>query len=341
LFLVISFNPSSKTLTKINISETTKFFSQYRWRFLMKKLLSTRDVAAFLGINEKMVYSLVSEKGLPASKVTGKWLFPKHLVEQWIENNTVNFPDPATKLPPYDGLLVITGSNDILLDKTIALFNNLFPDQVAVFGNLGSLGGLRALRQNLCHMAASHLLQENEEEYNFDFAGRELDKMPVIVNFCMREQGLIVQKGNPRKINSFADLGKPGLRIVNRPLGTGTRLLFDHELSKTGLKGEKLDGYDHELGRHMDVGLEVLSGRSDAGPGIKPVATLLGLDFIPLRMERFDILITKERFFDKGVQYFLGILHEKPFRDLAADLNGYNTEKSGRMVYPQENNGSV
>jgi excisionase family DNA binding protein len=302
----------------------------------MKKMLSTKEVAQFLGINEKMVYSLVSEKGLPASKVTGKWLFPIHLVEQWVEVNTVNYPESAKGLPPYEGVLIITGSNDLLLEKTISLFNRTHPDQIAVFGNMGSMGGLRALRQNFCHIATSHLLQDNEDDYNFDYAGQELSQMPVIVNFCRREQGILVRKGSPGKIKSVRDIGKPGIKIVNRALGTGTRLLFDLELKKEGINGSKVDGYQHEVDRHMDVGLEILSGRADAGPGIRPVASLLGLGFIPLRWERYDLLIHKERFFDRGVQFFLGMLHEKAFQKAAKEFAGYDLALSGRMVFPRE-----
>lgn len=301
----------------------------------MKQLLSTKEVAQLLDINEKMVYNLVAEKGLPATKITGKWLFPRHLVEQWIETNTINYPKPSTFLPPYQGLLIITGSNDLLLDKTISLFNTLYLEHVAVFGNLGSMGGLRALRQNLCHMASSHLLQENENEYNFDFATKELEKMPAVVNFCKREQGILVQKGNPKKINEIADIARPGVRIVNRPLSTGTRLLFDRELNNAGIRGEKIEGYHNELSRHMDVGLEILTGRADAGPGIKPVASLLGLEFIPVRWERYDLLITKERFFDKGVQLFIGLLQEQSFYDLTKMFDGYDVTLSGKIVYPQ------
>ena len=170
----------------------------------MENLLSTKEVAEFINVNEKMVYSLVSEKGLPATKITGKWLFPKHLVEQWIEANTINYPDSGIQLPSYDGLLIITGSNDPLLDRAISLFNSHYPDQVAVFGNLGSMGGLSALRKNFCHIASSHLLQENESEYNFDFAIKELDQMPAVVNFCRREQGILVQKGNPNAVSDGA-----------------------------------------------------------------------------------------------------------------------------------------
>ncbi|MGB9436858.1 MAG: helix-turn-helix transcriptional regulator [Desulfobacterales bacterium] len=300
----------------------------------MKKLLSTKEVAAFLNVNEKMVYSLVSEKGLPATKITGKWLFPKHLVEQWVEANTINYPDNGVPLPPYEGLLIITGSNDPLLDRAISLFNSHQTDQIAVFANLGSMGGLTALRRQLCHIASSHLLQEDESEYNFDFAFKELDQMPAIVNFCRREQGILVQKGNPKKISAAADLARKGVKIVNRSLSTGTRLLLDRELKKAGISGEKIEGYAYEVSRHLDVGLEILSGRADAGPGIRAVAGLLDIDFIPLRWERFDLMISKERFFDEGIQRFLGLLHEKEFREIATLLEGYDVNLGGKMVFP-------
>jgi len=300
-----------------------------------KKLLSTKEVAKFLNINEKMVYSLVADKGLPATKITGKWLFPQQLVEQWIETNTTNYPESRTPLKPYEGLLIVTGSNDPLLDRTLSLYNDFHPGHVAVFGNLGSMGGLQALRQNLCHIASSHLLQDDDAEYNFDFAFKELDKMPAVVNFCRRQQGILVAKGNPKKLNGVADLAEPGITVVNRSLSTGTRLLFDRELKKAGIKGDKIEGYSHEVSRHLDVGLDILAGRADAGPGIQAVAGLLDLDFLPLRWERFDLMISKERFFDEGVQQFLGILHEQKFNELAIEgFEGYDISLSGKMVFP-------
>ncbi|MCF8079110.1 MAG: helix-turn-helix transcriptional regulator [Desulfobacterales bacterium] len=302
----------------------------------MRTLYSTREVAQRLGVNEKMVYSLIAEKGLPATKVTGKWRFPAHLVDEWIENHTINIPETEGRLPPYQGLLIIAGSNDYLLDQAISLFNVKNPGQVAVFGNLGSMGGIRALRQNLCHIASSHLLQENGSEYNFEFAARELDPMPAMVNFCRREQGLLLQPGNPKGITSAGDLARADIRIVNRPLGTGTRLLFDRELKKAGIQGEKIAGYDVEIARHMDVGLEVLAGRAHAGPAIRPVASLLGLDFLPIRWERYDLMIRKEKFFEPGVQRFLGLLHDPAFLKTAARLAGYDLRFSGKMVFPQD-----
>lgn len=298
-------------------------------------MMTTKEVAGFLHVNEKMVYSLIADKQLPATKVTGKWLFPRKLVEQWLENNTVNFPDNPQALPAYDGLLILAGSNDILLDKVVALSNRRFSDHLAVFGNLGSMGGVHALKNKRCHIAASHLLQD-DDEYNFSFARRELGgAMPVVVNFCRRRQGILLAKNNPAGIGSVPDLAGSAIRIVNRSLGTGTRLLFDRELKKAGIQGEKIPGYTDEVARHLDVGLEILSGRADAGPGIQAVADLLDLGFMPLRWERFDLLVAKDHFFDQGIQQFLSLLHDKEFLSMAVDMSGYDVGIAGKMIFPE------
>lgn len=300
----------------------------------MKTLLSTKEVARYLGVNEKMVYTLVSEKGLPASKVTGKWIFPQHLVEQWVEANTQNMPAPTAAATDPHRLLILAGSNDPLLEQAISLHNGRNSDGLAVFGNLGSMGGIRALKQGLCSVATSHLLQDEGDEYNFEYVHQELLPAPVSVNFCRRRQGLVLANGNPKKILQVADLARPGVRIVNRKLGTGTRLLFDRMLKEAGVQARTLIGYDNEVARHMDVGLAIVAGRADAGPCIEPVAEMLGLEFLPWRWERYDLLILKERFFDPAIQNFLGLLHDKTFKRLADGFNGYDLSISGKMIFP-------
>ena len=299
----------------------------------MKAMLSTKEVARYLGVNEKLIYSLVSEKGLPASKVTGKWLFPQHLVEQWVEANTRNVPAKSVMHHAQDGVMVMSGSNDPLLEQAISLHNGRNPDELVVFGNLGSMGGIRALKQGLCQVATSHLLQAENDEYNFDFISQDFLPPPVVVNFCRRQQGLTVASGNPKNIQQTADLQQKGMRVINRKLGTGTRLLFDRELKEAGINGGDLKGYDHEVARHMDVGLAILAGKADAGPCIQPVAELLGLEFLPWRWERYDLLVLKERFFDPTVQNFLSLLHDKAFRQLARDFKGYDLSISGKMLF--------
>lgn len=302
----------------------------------MKAMLSTKEVARYLGVNEKLIYTLVSEKGLPASKVTGKWLFPQHLVAQWVEANTQNVPASGNAMQRDEAVLVIAGSNDPLLEQAISLHNSRMPEGLAVFGNLGSMGGVRALKNRLCQVATSHLLQADGDEYNFDFVSHDFLPAPVVVNFCRRRQGLVVARDNPKHIQQTADLNQKGLRIVNRKLGTGTRLLFDCELKEAGLKSDALTGYRNEVARHMDVGLAILGGHADAGPCIQPVAELLGLSFVPWRWERYDLLILKERFFDPAVQSFLGLLHDKAFQELAAEFQGYDLSISGKMVFPTD-----
>jgi len=112
-------------------------------------------------------------------------------------------------------------------------------------------------------------------------------------------------------------------------------LLLDQELKKAGVRGDKIDGYNNEVHRHLDVGLEISAGRADAGLGIHAVAGLLDLDFVPLRWERYDLMIFKERFFDANVQNFLGLLHEEQFFKLAEPLQGYDVHLSGRMLLPK------
>ncbi len=301
----------------------------------MQRLLTTKEVAEFLNIHEKMVYTLVSDKAMPATKIAGKWLFPQYLIEQWVENNTINFPENIRPLTSNQRLVVLAGSNDLLLDKTITLFNRSFSGHLAVFGNIGSLGGVQALRNNLCHIAGCHLIQDDEADYNFQFAAQEFETMPVVVNFCRRLQGLIFRKNNPLDILSVADLGRPGLRLVNRSLGTGTRLLLDRELQKEGIRGDKIIGYNYEVGRHIDVGLEILAGRADVGPGIEAVAGALDLGFLPLRWERFDLLVSKEVFFEQAIQSFFGLLQSESFKEIGNGIPGYDMSLAGKIVFQE------
>jgi excisionase family DNA binding protein len=301
-----------------------------------RPFLSTKEVARFLDVNEKMVYSLVSDKGLPATKITGKWLFPRRLVEQWLENHIINYPKSA-RIPSSQGVLIIVGSHDVLMEKAIGLFNQLYPDHLAVFGNIGSLGGLKTLSQGFCHIAASHLLQDDEGGYNFDFAQQELgSQLATVVNFSRREQGILVAKGNPKTIQGISDFKRSEVILANRPVGTGTRLLLDRELQKIGLSGTQIKGYEKEFRSHWDVALEVLAGRADVAVAIKAVADLCDLDFIPLRWERYDLLIPKNRFFEEGVQLFLNLLREKALKDLAQELKGYDLTTCGKMIFPPE-----
>jgi len=298
------------------------------------KFLTTREVAKLLHVNDKMVYSLIKEKDLPATKITGKWLFPKRLVEEWLETNILNYQGAGAGRSTDDGVLLFAGSDDPLFQQTLSLFHAKNTSPLAFFANLGSMGGLRCLRRGLCHIGVCHLLQDEHNEYNFGFADQELDKAPVFVNFNKREQGLLVQKGNPKGIETIKDLARNDISMINRPVGTGTRLLLDYEVSKSDISSDRITGYKNEVSRHLDAALQVFSGRVDTAPAIRAVAGLLGLDFLPLRWERFDLLISRERFFEKGIQKFIALLHDESFRSLADSFAGYDISLCGKMLFP-------
>jgi len=301
-----------------------------------KKFLSTKEVAQFLKVNEKMVYSLINDKGLPATKVTGKWLFPGRLVEEWLEAHIINI-EPDTSKAAGEGIMLVAGSDDPLLEKTLSLFQKTEEGKVTVYyANLGSMGGLSSLRRKQCHIAVSHLLEDNKTGYNFKFAREELDRRPAIVNFSKREQGILLAKGNPKNIQQVSDLAQAGISIANRPIGTGTRMLLDYEIAKSAISTSQIKGYETEFSRHLDVGLEILSGRVDAAPAIRAVAGILDLDFLHLRWERFDLLIAKENFFEQKIQHFISFLLEKPFQQLANSFSGYDLSLSGKIIYPEE-----
>lgn len=306
--------------------------------YTANKFLTTKEVARLLHVNDKMVYTLVNEKGLPATKVTGKWLFPQRLVVEWLETHILNYRKPGFDASKDEGLLLLAGSDDPLFHKTLSLFHKKHSETTSFFANLGSMGGLKSLRRGECHIGVCHLLQDDDEEYNFDFANQELDISPVLVNFSRRQQGLIVQKDNPKRINDISDLARDDLTIVNRPLGTGTRRLLDYEIARSDISSTDIAGYGTEVGQHFDAGLLVFNNIVDVAPGIRAVASLLGLDFVPLRWERFDLLILRDKFFERPIQNFITLLHDKAFKDLADSFEGYDLSLSGKMLFPNNFN---
>jgi len=158
----------------------------------MSSLMNTKEAAQYLGINEKKIYSLISGSGLPATKVTGKWLFQRHLLDRWLEHHTENYPSTESTPANYTNLLIVTGSNDLLLDQLLELFSRRHHLPLPVFSNLGSMGGIRALKENLCHLCSAHLLEPEGEEYNFAYVEEEFGDSVVVVNFCKRLQAVLV-----------------------------------------------------------------------------------------------------------------------------------------------------
>jgi excisionase family DNA binding protein len=299
----------------------------------MKSLMNTNEVSQYVGINEKKIYRLIATKGLPATKITGKWLFQRHLVDRWLEHHTENYP-PAEKTPEnYPNLLIITGSNDLLLDQLLEVFARRHPLPLPLFSNLGSMGGIRALKENLCHICSCHLLEPEGDDYTFANVEEELGSDVTLVNYCKRLQAVVVPRGNPKGIKELADLTSGRLRIANRKKGTGTRLILEQAMERMGVSSDQVPGYETEFARHLDVALEVLAERADAGLAIAAVAEMLGLDQVPVRWERYDFIMRKDVFFSRGVQMLLALLRDEEFLRLSKKFSGYDLSLSGQVVF--------
>jgi putative molybdopterin biosynthesis protein len=296
-----------------------------------KRFFDTQEVAAYLDINEKQVYTLIHDRGLPATKITGKWLFPRHLVDRWLEANVTNIPRAEPFLKDEKDLLLISGSDDLLFMKLVGLYRRAYPETVTLQSRAGSGDGLLALRKNLVHIACVHLM-DPEGGYSAGHFRERLGDDIVVVNFAVRTQGLLLPPGNPSGITGIEDAIGRSLRWAVREVGTGTRALMDLEFDRLGADMTSLLSSAVEAEGHLETALAVLNGKADIGVGIQGAAGLTGCFFIPMRRENFNLIIRRENFFMRQVQDLLGLLLEQDFQRLAGTLEGYDTTVSGKVV---------
>ncbi|NPA95663.1 MAG: molybdopterin biosynthesis protein [Thermodesulfobacteria bacterium] len=232
--------------------------------------------------------------------------------------------------------LICTGSHDLSLDIIADFLKRKSPAMEMASTHVGSLGGIHAVAKRLCHVAGTHLLNPDDGSYNVSYVKKYIDKPALLINLVYRQQGLMVRKGNPLSINSIADLTREDVTFVNRQLGSGTRVLLDYELSKLGISPEQIRGYDNEEYTHMAVAVSILSGKADAGLGILSAAKALGLDFIPVVEERYDLLVLKELLEQPPVRMLLECIEEEQFKETVEGLGGYDTRDTGKVMYEHE-----
>lgn len=225
----------------------------------------------------------------------------------------------------------VMGSHDPMLDLLGQFLTMQFPDFRITSANVGSMGGLVALRRNETHLAGMHLLDETTGEYNLPYIDKQLRNVPVrVITFAHREQGLIVQTGNPQNINGLDDL--PRVHYVNRQRGAGTRLLLDYELKQRNISPDDVTGYALEEYTHLGVAAAVATGIADCGLGVRSASIALGLDFIPVGWERYDFVIPIQYLEHEGVQHVLKTLNSQAFKDELSQQPGYDTQQTGTIV---------
>jgi putative molybdopterin biosynthesis protein len=227
--------------------------------------------------------------------------------------------------------ILAIGSHDLTLDL-LAQFLSAHNRRLAS-ANAGSLGGLIALKRGEAHLAGSHLLDPESGEYNLPYLSQYLPDVPVrVIGLVGRQQGLIVAKGNPKKIQGLEDLSREDVTYVNRQRGAGTRILLDYHLGRLGIKPADIRGYGEEEYTHLAVAVAVSSGRADCGLGIYAVADALEMDFIPLYKERYDLVVPEEIYHSPLLAPLWQIISGPDFKKEVETLPGYDIENLGKII---------
>jgi len=229
--------------------------------------------------------------------------------------------------------IVAIGSHDLVLDLAASALRERDPRLTLVSSNVGSLGGLAAVRDGLCHVAGSHLLDPATGAYTLPYLDRALGEgAGAVVRLVHRQQGLLVAPGNPLGLAAVADLARAGVRYVNRQRGAGTRVLLDHELARHGVDPVDVEGYGREESTHLAVAAAVAAGHVDTGLGIRAAATAFGLDFVPVAEEPYDLVTTPEVLASGVLDPLLALIDDPAFRASVEALGGYSTAETGRRI---------
>ena len=228
--------------------------------------------------------------------------------------------------------LVAIGSHDPLLDELADLLHLADPSACMSSSHVGSMGGLMAIRRRETHMAGCHLLNEADGTYNTAFLEKQFPQGGVYQVECVgRTQGLMVAPGNPLGLTGFRDISRPGIRYVNRQKGSGTRILADYLCRREGVDPAGVYGYDREEFTHTAVAAQIAGGTADAGMGIYSAAQIYGLDFLPVCVEQYDLIIPDYAWDTPMIRRVLDILAGPEFRARLEQLGGYTLDQPGRV----------
>lgn len=296
------------------------------------EMMTAEDAADFLSLNVKKIYQLANEGRIPATRISGKWVFPRSLIEEWIYESARR--NLKGGLDIREGILIVIGSNDFVWEILSSELIKTPYHLVTPYASVGSTEGLVALSNRIAHIAGVHLFDPETQQYNTPYLSRYLPGTEVsVINLFYRNQGLIFRKGNPKNIAGISDLMRDDVSIINRQEGSGTRVLLDHFLKTYRLTPDSVKGYSNAVNTHLDVAMSIKSGAADAGLGIQAAAKALDLGFLPLKNEQYDIVMLKEHLNLRCSQALLRIIQSDRFKNLLNGFEGYDLRDSGRCIW--------
>lgn len=302
-----------------------------------QKAYTPDEVAAIFQISKHTVYELIKRGELQAFKIGNKMRIEQDELEKYKEN--MKAPSKKDRINQTDSksqLMVpirLSGSHDFLVEH----FVQQVPTALGVHiqpSYIGSLEGLMMLYRGQSDIAAMHLLDPSSQEYNLPFIHQLFVYEAItVVRFVSREQGFIIAKGNPKQIRDFNDLTRNDIQFINRQKGSGTRFLLDSKLSQHGIEPESINGYVNEEWNHLSTASYISRGMADVAFGIKSAAIHLGLDFIPVAKEHFDLVFRYTEENEQRLNELISYLQSTRFKESLTDLEGYSIHDLGTIIY--------
>lgn len=287
--------------------------------------MTTREVAAYLRLKERKVYELVRNGEIPCTRVTGKWLFPKSMIDLWLMEHADGPGRERLVEPPA----VVSGSHDPLLEWALQASHCGFASLLG-----GSTDGLARFAAGEAAVCGLHIPDTEGGGYNVEAVRRAAtDHDIVLIEWARRRQGLMLAPGNPRGVGGLADLADADVRLIDRQEGAGSRLLLDRLLREAGIERSRLTVLDDRAVSETDVAREVHAGHADAGVGIEAAAREAGLGFVPLAEERFDLVLARRSYFEPPFQALIALTRGDRFAERAATLGGYDVTHTGTVRY--------
>lgn len=306
----------------------------------MPDAYTPEEVAKILKISKYTVYELVKRGELKSYRIGKKMRIEPEDLEQFIHmkkqsgQSSISSDRPLPGLDVTNKVLTLSGSHDFLIEHLVQYLSKHSSGITLQANYIGSLEGLMMLHRGACDMAAVHLLDKSSGEYNIPFIERIFIQESIkVVRLASRNQGFIVAYGNPRNIKEWKDLTRSGIRFVNRQKGSGTRFLLDTHLQRSNISPDHINGYEVEEWNHFSSAACVARGSADVALGIKAAAQKMGLTFIPLAEERFDLIMKPISKNEKALEQFYELICSSPFKESIHELQGYDCHGIGEIIY--------
>lgn len=268
------------------------------------------------------MHSLINADGIIPIKESKEGIFSGDLTDVYILKSKNKIKNN----------LMMVGSHDLSIDKLINQVKKNKEKFELNIQSVGSLSGLVSLKRGECHLAGAHLLKPETGKYNVSYINDLFkNENMAVINLVHREQGLMVKKNNPKNIKSIKDLINENVKFINRQRGSGTRVLLDYLLKNKKIDKTNIRGYEREELTHMGAAVQVAEGAADAALGIRAAASAVNIDFIPIKSEKYDIILKKKSLNDPRIKRLIKIIKSKPFKKAVKELEGYKLKNSGEI----------